>query len=261
MKNIAFSNPLYSPRYSMITTVPMDLSSWDLKESSDKALREARQDAGIGAIDCISFRDFICGAVVNGIRCLELYQHPLATEDGWTKFREENPAISSPSFEDALARTAISLSEYRQDCDAFELHRGEEVLTEALETFLAVFPHLKQPGERNAAGAVSGRGNDYLDVEENGTIPESHHYRSRVFFAVSYSDTIELDDHLAGVFSLGFKILAKSTHGFPARFSEEEWSTILGKLADAFYAYHIFQTPLSDEVKNLFVTHFPDFWD
>lgn len=244
----------------MIPPITMDYSTWELDGKVYDEMKLARKDAGISRVDTWSYDKFICGAIVNGLLYTELYHHPLANNSVWEAFKNQNPTAYGESFEDAIEFIATALSQYHCNDDAFYVYRGEEVLAHALETFLTIFPYLKMPAEVSK-GYVASRADDYLDSDEDGDESIKRHYLSREIYAVSWSDSAELDDHLASIFSIGFEVLADNTHSHPADIDETEWDYTLRKMAKGFKNYHLNNTPLEKWVKETFVSRFTNFWD
>lgn len=259
--NLLTKAGIYIPTFEMITPVSMDYRTWDLEPAQMVELMEARKDAGIHRIDTWNFDRFICGAIVNGLIHTELTGHVLYSVDGWKKFKEENPKVKGDSFEEAITFVATSLSKYHQSSEAFAIHYGADILIQALETFLGLFPYLKTEDENIHGRTVFGSADDYLDSEQDNDIGIKRHYKERELFAVSWSDSVRLSEHLSGIFAIGFKILSEQTHTRPVDIEYEEWTALLLKISEAFKNYYLDQTPLDDSVKEVFVSRFPSFWD
>lgn len=252
---------IYIPTFEMITPISMNYRTWDLESAQMTQLMEARKDAGIHRIDTWSFDQFICGAIVNGLIHTELTGHVLYSVDGWEKFKAEHPKAQGESFEDAITFIATSLGQYNRSSEAFAIHHGEDILAQVLETFLELFPYLKTEDENIHGRTVFGSADDYLDIDQDNEPGIKRHYNERELFAVSWSDSVRLSEHLSGIFAIGFKILSEQTHTHPIDVEYEEWTSILFKISEGFKNYHLDQTPLDDWLKETFVSRFSSFWD
>jgi len=251
----------YIPKFSMMPPLSLDYTTWELEEDVAAEMKQSREDAGISRVDTWSFDQFISAVIVNGLLHTELHTHPLHDEKAWAYFKASNPKVLDSSFEESIIFITTALGEYRHDPDAFFVHRGKEVLTRVLETFVALFPHLKRYESYNSSGLRASRADDFLDTVENGDIPTKRHYRERQLFGVSWSDSTDLAEHLAGVFAIGFEILANNGHTHPNDLSVSEWDYTLRKLARGFKNYHLYGTPLEAWVQDKFVERFTSFWD
>lgn len=251
----------YIPKFSMMPPLSLDYTTWDLEEAVAAEMKQARQDAGISRVDTWSFDQFVSAIIVNGLLHTELHTHPLHDEKAWEYFKAANPKVLDSSFEEAIIFVTTALGEYRHNPDAFFAYRGAEVLNRALETFVALFPHLKRYESYNSKGLRPSRADDFLDTVENGEIPTERHYRERQLFGISWNDSADLAEHLSGVFAIGFEILANNGHTHPGDLTVDEWDYTLRKLARGFKNYHLYGTPLEAWVKDKFVERFTNFWD
>jgi hypothetical protein len=249
-------SPNYVSRLSLIHPISLNYALWGLKDDVRQDIAKDRIASGISRTDTYNFESFMAAVITNGIIHIEVTTHPLHKGSAWIDFLSANPDVNEASFEDALLLIAESLSEYHASSDAFMVHRGQEKLNRVLKTFLALFPHLRQ----YASGSTTPFA-ETMEEEEVGTEPNEYHQRERVEYAVSYNDSIDLSAHLAKIFARGFGLLAKHTHSHPNEMSFGHWQAELRVMSDAFHQYHINGTPLSDEIKDEFVSKFCNYWD
>lgn len=250
-----------SPEYSLIAPLVRDYRDWELQEDRVNENMESRRVNGICKLDVINLDSFICNVVVNGILKFDPKGNILQEENEYKAFKAKYPFVIGTTFENTLTLIARTLSEHMQDAHAFYVYRGEKALNDALTSFLAVMPYLNSSTHEVPLLDYAPREPDQLEADDVYPGELERHHLERERNGISWYDAVDLDDHLAGVFAVGFKILSQTTHGHPVDVPEEEWEKTLLSLSDAFKNYYVNDVALTGEIKELFVDRFKSFWD